>query len=101
MAVYKKLLFVVAVMSLGMVEAAALIDAVKNNEIEKVKTLLAPGIKTNLSEKDDKGGTALMWAVVQGKKEIVELLIKAGANVNEKTEYGDTALMVAATGGPY
>ena len=41
----------------------------------------------------------LIKAIKYGYTEIVEMLLKAGANVNVTNEYGDTALMLAVGGG--
>ena len=45
------------------------------------------------------GITVLMLAVLIGKKELVEMLITAGADVNAHTSNGDTALLEAAYSG--
>lgn len=50
----------------------------------------------NVDAKDDEGFTALMWAVKNGRAEIVNALIKAGAYVNIN---GGTALIFAVMGG--
>ena len=59
-------------------------------------------IQIELSKNDavinlqDKGGySALMYAVASGNIEIVELLLKSGADKNLKTEKGNTALYFA------
>lgn len=38
-----------------------------------------------------------MWAVYESKPEIIRVLIKGGANVNQRTGSGSTALMGAQT----
>ncbi len=45
--------------------------------------------------KNDYGWTPLHWAASRGHKEIVELLIAKGANVNAKNKYGTTPLDMA------
>ena len=40
----------------------------------------------------DTGGTALIWAAVNGEKEVVQLLIEAGANREARDNTGYTAL---------
>src|SRR5436190_7627501 len=45
------------------------------------------------------GSTALHWAAHNGDVDIVERLIKAGANINAKNEFGSTPLIEAATSG--
>lgn len=39
--------------------------------------------------------TALMWAVFKNNIEIINALIKAGADVNAQNNYGETALIFA------
>ena len=59
-----------------------------------VKLLLAqPGIK--LDETDVDGDTALMAAAEHGHAEIVEMLLKAGANVSITDKRGETATTLA------
>jgi len=45
------------------------------------------------------GRTALMIASFYGHKEVVELLLKKGADVNAKDKNGRTALMIASKKG--
>ena len=45
------------------------------------------------------GVTALMIAAAEGHADMVELLMRAGANVSAKTERGDTALSIARAKG--
>lgn len=61
----------------------ALIDAVKDNKIEKVKQLLESGADVN--QKNRFGMTPLYYASRNGYLEIVKLLLPAGANVNTAT----------------
>ena len=44
--------------------------------------LIAAGATVNM--KDQLGWTPLLWASANGKGEVVETLLKSGANVNEK-----------------
>jgi ankyrin repeat protein len=69
---------------------------VLGGDIEAVKQHLAAGVDVNA--KDDDGGTPMYWAAVNGRKEIVELLIAKGADVNAKSKRG-TPLHFAAKGG--
>ena len=61
---------------------------------DSVKLLLAqPGVK--LDETNDGGDTALMVAAEGGHAEIVEMLLKAGANVSITDKRGETATSFA------
>ncbi|MDA0938967.1 MAG: ankyrin repeat domain-containing protein [Proteobacteria bacterium] len=72
----------------------------KNYNIALYQILQHKNIKnTDLDKTDTNGKTALMFAASEGHKDIVELLIKKGANLNEQDNYGKTALMKAASEG--
>ena len=64
-------------------------DVVREN-IEDVKQHLAAG--TDVDARDGSGRTSLHIAADFGHKEIAELLITKGADVNARDEYGDTPL---------
>ncbi len=64
-----------------------------------VKYLLDNGADVNAVAKNPTGYTALTGAVSTGRKEIAELLLKKGANVNHQYEEGFTALMEASASG--
>jgi len=69
----------------------ALYAASHKGNKDSVKLLLAqPGVK--LDETNDGGDTALMVAAEGGRAEIVEMLLKAGANVNITDIGGETAI---------
>ena len=57
-------------------------DAARKGNIDAVKQHLAAG--TNVNIKDDVGDTPLPWAAYGYHKEIVELLIENGADVNAR-----------------
>ena len=59
-----------------------------------VKMLLAAGANPNAA--DNKGGTALMWAMGGDNLEALKILLNAGANPNAADNNGETALMAAA-----
>ncbi len=69
-------------------------QAVKKNDCDRVKQLLAQEVDVNLP--DDEGWTALHTAVTRGALEIVKLLVEAGADVNAEDKEGKTPLDVAA-----
>ncbi len=93
----------------------ALLVAVKNQNITMVQMLINE--KVDLNEQDIspilclsneyeikvepgyKGNTALIIAASRGYTEIVDLLIKAKANLNIRGQYGCTALMEASAKG--
>ena len=62
-------------------------DAAKAGDIETVKQHLAAGTEMDVKGKD--GWTSLHWAASNDHKEIVELLIAAGANVNAEDTAGE------------
>jgi ankyrin repeat protein len=80
-----------------------LIQAAAAGDTSKVLQLLNSGANVNDAfERDDSelsGMTALMAASSRGHSELVQLLIKRGANVNLKHYSGTTALMSAAGSG--
>ncbi len=67
-------------------------DAIRNNEINKVKTLIKQGADVNQRNGDY---YPIISASYGDNWEIVELLIKSGANVNIKDSDGNSALMAA------
>lgn len=65
-----------------------LFEAVKNNDITKVKQLLQAG--TNVDARDKLGATALMYAAhKKGNLDMIKLLLEAGADVNAASTYYD------------
>ncbi|WP_265040104.1 ankyrin repeat domain-containing protein [Wolbachia endosymbiont (group A) of Trypoxylon clavicerum] len=69
--------------------------AVSKNRIDKVKALLgAEGIDVNIEGKHGKK-TPLHLAAQDNNQEIVEDLIRAGADVNKKDKNGDTPFDLA------
>jgi ankyrin repeat protein len=74
----------------------ALLDAARSGNIEAVKQQLAAGTNVNAKDDDDKFGvTPLHYATNKGHKEIAELLIEEGADVNAKSDGGLTPLDTA------
>ncbi len=71
----------------------ALIKAVQGGEIAEVKRLLEEG-KVNINDLNQDGYTPLMWAAKFEKLDIVNLLLRKGAEVNIKNSSGETALMM-------
>jgi len=73
-----------------------LFEAAKNDQSERVKSLLAAGAEVDA--KDEKGITALLYASSEGHPQTVEALLDAGAEVDAPANDGMTALMVVAKG---
>ena len=71
-----------------------LIKAIINGNKETVENLLEKG--ANVNAKDNREGSALIWASKRGHKEIVEMLLEKGANVNATDNDGETALSMAS-----
>ena len=71
--------------------AAALSDAVFNEDLAAVKKLIAAGDDVNAAKPDD-GSTPLHWAVFVCNIEIVKVLIAAKADVNAKNKKGEAPL---------
>jgi ankyrin repeat protein len=72
---------------LAQVEAqAAICQAVVDGDIERVKLLISKG--PDLNEENEKGQIPLNLAAREGHKEIVELLLEHGADVNVGSVFG-------------
>jgi ankyrin repeat protein len=74
----------------------ALWYAIYAGSTEAVKALVDLGAEQT---KVKGGKTALMWAVELGKKDIAEVLIESGADINAEIPSGGTPLMFAAADG--
>jgi ankyrin repeat protein len=66
-------------------------EAVKNNNIKEVKSLLDQ--KADPNSVDEDGDHLLMYAVLYSSIECMQLLIEKGSNVNAKNKIDETALM--------
>ncbi len=95
-----------------LIEAGADVDAQENDKFTKMSTLslasmiamneekrlriaralLDHGADVNARDGDESGGTPLRWAANRGNKELVELYIQHGADVNEQLEDSYTPL---------
>lgn len=92
------LLATVWLVSVGISSAQGrLIDAVRANDAGAVRTILDSRADANAVQPD--GTTALHWAVERDAIEIVQLLIRAGANVKATNRYGATPLWLASLNG--
>jgi uncharacterized protein len=74
-----------------------LIEAVKKQDVQAVRTLLKQQGNINATEAD--GFTALHWAAQRNDMQLVELLLGAGANAKSSTRYNITPLYLAAVNG--
>jgi ankyrin repeat protein len=72
-----------------------LIEAVKDRDINDVRSLLKKRVDVNQPEAD--GTTALQWAAHWDELEIAKLLIKSGAETNLANDYGVTPAYLACT----
>src|SRR5262245_13755259 len=75
-------------------DRTALLDAVKNGDIQEVRVLLRQRTDPNASEPD--GASALHWAVHDDDLETTRLLIEAGANVRATSRGGVAPIAFAA-----
>lgn len=72
----------------------AIMEAARNRKIGVVKALLTAD--PDLDAVDWEGYTVLMFASVSGQRDIVEVLLSHGADVNVKNKVGSSALMMAS-----
>jgi hypothetical protein len=72
----------------------AIMEAARNRKIGAVKALLTAD--PDLDAVDWEGYTVLMFAAVSGQRDIVEVLLTHGADVNVKNKVGSSALMMAS-----
>ena len=62
-------------------------DAAQRGDLETVRTLLRDGADVNAAQGD--GMTALHWAAEQGRVDLIEVLVYAGAHVEATTRLGE------------
>jgi ankyrin repeat protein len=74
-----------------------LIDAVRSQDQQQVRTLLSQRIDVNARAGD--GSTALLWAAHWNALETAQLLIRAGADANAANDFRMTPLSQACTNG--
>src|SRR5688572_29037239 len=90
----------VLLMSAGTGTASAqspLVDAIKAGNVAGVRAQLDTRVDVNAAQQD--GTTPLHWAVDRDAPEIVQMLIRAGANVKAVNRYGATPLWLASVNG--
>jgi ankyrin repeat protein len=74
-----------------------LVDAVKNQDLPRVRTLLDQHADVNVRSED--GSTALLWAAHWNDLQTAELLVRAGADANTANDLRMTPLSQACTNG--
>src|SRR5262245_66496743 len=74
-----------------------LAQAVKAGDKAAIQALLQQRVDVNAAEVD--GTTALHWAVRSDDVDLVDRLIRAGANVKAANRYGITPLYLASVNG--
>ena len=82
------------VLAMALAAAAPLVEAAKANDRAAALALLEKRVDVNAPEPD--GTTALHWAAHNGDLELVQRLIRAGANVKAVNDFGATPMSEAA-----
>ncbi|MFJ7886646.1 ankyrin repeat domain-containing protein [Lysinibacillus xylanilyticus] len=75
-----------------------LIQAVENNDLEKVQEILQDS-SYPINETNDKGETPLLIATHENYIEVAKLLIEAGADINQQDNIQDSAYLYAGAQG--
>ncbi|KAG8179399.1 hypothetical protein JTE90_011408 [Oedothorax gibbosus] len=75
----------------------SLVDAVVNDQLEKVERLCNSSYVVNCTRED--GTTALMIAAALGRYYVTRILLKANAHIDKQDKVGETALMMACKKG--
>ena len=86
-----------AAMAAGQQTPIPLIEAIQDDDQERIQALL--GQRSNVNESAADGTTALHWAAHQNNEVVVSQLLEAGAAVDVASRYGITPLTLAATNG--
>ncbi len=94
---YAGLLALSSILIINTASAGQLHDAIEKGETAKVKQLLANG-KVNFQSTNNNGFLPLQVAVMYGRTEVCELLIKQGEDVNEQDRAGGMAPLHIAAG---
>lgn len=84
--------------TLNEITTPPLVKAAKQNDIEKVKSLLSN--KENVNADNQGGPSALMYASVNNNLELVKLLVSKGADINYQTS-SESAIYVSDFGNYY
>ena len=76
----------------------ALMTCSRTGRVDAVKALLARGAVVDAKE-SERGQTALMWAAAEGHAEVIDLLIKSGADFRLRLASGFTPYLLAVREG--
>ena len=71
-----------------------IVDAARNGDRNTLRALIEKKVDVNAAEPD--GSTALLWASYRNDIDSVDLLIRAGANLNAANDLGATPLWAAS-----
>lgn len=88
---------VVLVGSICLAGELNLVDAIRDGNLQAVKTLIAAHADVNTALPD--GSTPLAWAAYEDDAAAVDLLLKANAKANTADQYGETPLTLACANG--
>jgi len=88
---------VAVLVGVGAAPRAALVDIVKGGDVAAARAALQA--RQSADDADREGTSALHWAVLADRTDLVELLLRAGANPNAKNRYGVTPLSIACENG--
>lgn len=91
------LLIVSSIAAFAQASNTSLGTAAKNGDLERVTAAIKSGAKVN-GPMDENERTPLMWAAAYGHLKVVEVLVQAGARINDKDYRGGTALTYARAG---
>jgi ankyrin repeat protein len=73
-----------------------LFEAIRQNKIKKVNQILKKNPDVNMKDTEDDGDTPLIVSAEDGLKNITELFIQRGAEIDKTNNFGETPLMKAA-----
>jgi uncharacterized protein len=83
---------IMGAMGMILIEESPLLKAVSADDVEQVRKLAFSDPNINASDAS-RGTSALAQAIERGNREIVNILVSAGADVNKRSGSGQTALM--------
>jgi len=100
----KKMIFILAalivLLSVAATQAQEIFDAVKNNDLVKVKTIVEKDISV-VNAKDGAGNTPLHYTANTGSVPLTEYLLSKGADINSTNSVLDTPLHESILKGKY